>query len=31
VVVSVLGPSEANRRLIVTLADHLHLVRPTTG
>ena len=31
VVVSVLGPSEANRRLVVTLADHLHLVRPTTG
>jgi hypothetical protein len=31
VVVSVPGPSEANRRLVVTVADHLHLVRPTTG
>jgi hypothetical protein len=31
VVVSVLGPSDSNQRLIVTLADHLHLVRPTTG
>ena len=31
VVVSVPGPSEANRRLVVTVADHLRLVRPTRG
>jgi hypothetical protein len=30
-VVSVLGPSDSNRRLVVTLADHLPLVTPTTG
>jgi hypothetical protein len=30
-VVSVPGPSDANQRLVVTVADHLHLVRPTTG
>jgi hypothetical protein len=31
VVVSVPGPTEANRWLLVTLADYLHLVRPTSG
>jgi hypothetical protein len=31
VVVSVPGPSDSNQRLVVTVADHLHLVRPTTG
>jgi hypothetical protein len=31
VVVSVPGPSQANRRLVVTVADHLRLVRPTRG
>ena len=31
VVVSVPGPSESNRRLVVTVADHLRLVRPTRG
>jgi hypothetical protein len=30
-VVSVLGPSDANQRLVVTVADHLRLVRPTSG
>jgi hypothetical protein len=29
VVVSVPGPSQANQRLVVTLADHLRLVKPT--
>jgi hypothetical protein len=28
-VISVPGPSEANRRLVVAVADHLRLVRPT--
>jgi hypothetical protein len=31
VVVSVPGPSEANQRLVATVADHLRLVRPTSG
>ena len=31
VVVSVPGPSQANQRLVVTVADHLRLVRPTRG
>jgi hypothetical protein len=31
VVVSTPGPSQANRRLVVTLADHLRLVSPTRG
>jgi hypothetical protein len=31
VVVSVPGPSEANQRLLVAVADHLRLVRPTRG
>ena len=31
VVVSVPGPSQANRRLVVTVADHLRLVSPTRG
>jgi hypothetical protein len=31
VVVSVPGPSDSNQRLVVTVADHLRLVRPTSG
>jgi len=31
VVVSVPGPSDANQRLVVAVADHLRLVRPTRG
>jgi hypothetical protein len=31
VVVSVPGPSDANQRLVVAVADHLRLVRPTSG
>jgi hypothetical protein len=31
VVVSVPGPSDSNRRLVVTVADHLRLVQPTRG
>jgi hypothetical protein len=31
VVVSVPGPSDSNQRLVITVADHLRLVRPTRG
>jgi hypothetical protein len=31
VVVSVPGPSQANRRLVVAVASHLRLVSPTRG
>jgi hypothetical protein len=31
VVVSVPGPTDSNRRLVVAVADHLRLVRPTPG